>query len=66
MGRLLSENFIRRVLNRGTVDYEIIDSIPSSSEHLICERRNHPETPVGTLLVGLSGEQASIECTFLH
>ena len=40
--RLLSENFIRRCFNRGTVDYEIIDSIPSSSEHLIRQRRNHP------------------------
>ena len=45
----------------GTVDYEIINSIPSSSEYLIANVEIIQETPVGTLLVGLSGGQASIE-----
>ena len=38
------------MLQQGTVDYEIIDSIPSGSEYLIRQRGNHQETPVGTLL----------------
>ena len=64
--RLLSENFIRRCFNRGTVDYEIIDSIPSSSEHLIRERGNHPRNPVGHYWLVSLVKRKHRKCTFLH
>lgn len=35
--RLLSENFICRSFDRRAINYKTIDSIPSGSQHLVCQ-----------------------------